>query len=113
MAWYNGALEGIVASHVDDFVYAGTDLWKEHAMDTFKCKFTISAKAEKTFRHIGLNVEQHEDYIKIDQENYVQLLKLIPISRERAKEEALLDKNEKAVLKSLWKTALGYNKYKS
>ena len=96
----NGALEGTVAAHVDDFVYAGTDLW-ERAMDTFKCKFKISVEAEKTFRYIGLNIEQREDYIKIDQENYVQLLKLIPISCERAKEEALLDKNEKAVLKSL------------
>ena len=98
----NGNLEGIVAVHVDDFVYAGTDNWKERVMGNFKCKFKISVEAEKTFRYIGLNVKQHEGYIKIDQENYVQLLKPIPISRERAKEkEALLDKNEKAALKSL------------
>ena len=101
--WHkNGALEGILVAHVDDFVFSGTDQWQKSVMDVLRSKFKISAEAERSFKYIGIDVDQHGDVIKINQEDYIQSLEPIPILRGRAQEkDDILDKSEKRALKSL------------
>ena len=94
---------GILCTHVDDFLFAGTSGFKENVIDPLKCKFSIRTEAAGAFEYLGLRVIQHKDFsITIDQHEYVDLIEAIHIepSRRSCKNELLL-KKEKRALRSL------------
>ena len=49
-------LIGILVSHVDDFIYGGTDSWHEKVIQTIVKNFKISSMCAGTFKYVGLNV---------------------------------------------------------
>ena len=56
--WNNkdGALCGILLTHVDDFVYCGSLNWHKNVVEKLPCILKISKKEKESFRYIGLNV---------------------------------------------------------
>ena len=107
----NCDLEGFIVTHVDDFVYGGTDQWLEKVIDKVTDRFKISAHATGSFKYVGLNVVQTSEGVFIDQQAYVQSLMPITISSERLREkEDFLTSEEKSQLRSvsgqlLWATS--------
>lgn len=81
----NDMLSGMMTVHVDDFVFAGTQLFqdkiKEHLLDGFEVK----SEESSVFDYLGLEVSQdlilHE--ISVGQEKYIQELKPITIDKAR------------------------------
>ena len=104
------SLTGMIVLHVDDFVYCGTRKWHENVMGSIQRKFKISAKHSGSFKYIGLNVSQTDSEIVVDQRQYVESLKPISLTAERAQQkEEPLTKDEKVSLRSvsgqlLWAT---------
>ena len=102
--WHNedGSIIGILALHVDDFVYCGTSNWHHTVIQKLLSAFRISKKEQGCFRYIGLNVVQTRNSIYIDQNNYIDELKTIEIESERAlQKDELLNQMEKTALRRL------------
>ena len=104
-------LEGLIVTHVDDFVFGGTDKWHENVIDKVTTRFKISAQSTGSFKYVGLNVVQTTEGVFIDQQTYVQSLMPITLSAERLSEkDDLLTSEEKSQLRSvsgqlLWATS--------
>ena len=76
--WYdNQNLSGVLLTHVDDFLYAGTTSFIQKVIDPLCKQFEMSHQSTKAFKYIGLNIEQNIDYI--------EEIKSTEIFRERQK----------------------------
>ena len=102
-SWYNqGKLEGIICIYVDDFLWAGTELFEETIIAQLKSKFLIGSSGSATFRYIGLNITSHDQYIYVDQGQYISSLEKVSISRSRScQKDSLLSDTEKEAFKAI------------
>ena len=91
---------GHLCSPVDEFNYAGTDEWKEKAIESIKRKLKIRTENKGSFMYLGLNVQQNKDGISIDQKHYIDKLEEIPNPKKKLNEERL-SIEEKSQLRSL------------
>ena len=101
--WYNmNQLSGILVTHVDDFLYCGTDQFLENVIAKQKKIFKISTQASTSFKYLGLNVIQDEETmeITIDQHDYIEQLNPAQIDRNESNERKL-NKEEKTMLRSI------------
>ena len=71
-------LLGFVASHVDDFLYAGNDRFHKEIIDPIKKKYVIGACEDTFFSFTGWNLEQTPDGITVSQKDYLDGLDLTP-----------------------------------
>ena len=79
-----GELVGIVASHVDDFLHSGTDMFEKVVLDRLRERF-LAGKVEGTaFRYVGFDVSQDEEGIIMDHSNYMAKLESGAIDPNRA-----------------------------
>ena len=76
-------LSGIIAAHVDDFIYAGNKTFQSQVIEELKIKFKIGQEAEMNFRYVGLSVKQSRDEIKVNQDHYISSIEPIKISKDR------------------------------
>ena len=66
--WYFGnKLHGIIATHVDDFCFAGSEILQTKVMDRFRCLFKIKSEEIAGFLYIGLDVKKNRDNVKLGQ----------------------------------------------
>ena len=74
-SWYqNGRLHGIVACHVDDFVYAGSDVFHTTVVIKLKSIFVIGREEAHCFKFLGIHVECTRDFIKLSMQCYTNSL---------------------------------------
>jgi len=102
--WHDneGNLRGIIALHVDDFVYCGTNEWLTNVIEPLMAIFKISKSVQRCFRYLGLNVVQTSDAIYIDQDDYVCDLGHVAISNDRSlQKDASLNKKEVKALRAV------------
>lgn len=86
---HNEALHGIVATHVDDFLYCGTELFHNKVIDVIKSKFQISKESEDSFRHLGLEIVQKDTDILLHQDNYIQEIQPLTLNHSEINERVL------------------------
>lgn len=83
-SWHkNNELSGILCCHVDDIIFGGTTEFLNQVIIPLKNKFAISSQSQTAFKYIGLNIEQGQHVITLDQNDYIGSLKKIEVSRER------------------------------
>ena len=102
--WHSadGLLEGMLVSHVDDFVYCGTEKWHKDVMDRLYTIFKISNHSQGSFKYTGLNVVQTNSSVVVNQYDYIASLVPIEINSDRAsKKEDELTVEEKAKIRSI------------
>ena len=101
--WHEDSkLVGVMVTHVDDFEYCGTPRWQITVVDNLKKIFKISKNEKGSFKYIGLNIEQDDKQVFIDQIVYCNELKEISLSTERKKQvEEPLTEEEKKKLRSI------------
>ena len=101
--WHeDNQLVGIVVAHVDDFTYCGTARWHEGVVEEVTREFKISKRGKGAFKYIGLNIEQTDTAVFVDQTQYVKSLKEIEVSPERKKKMIdVLNEQEIKELRSL------------
>lgn len=66
-----GQLNGILCSHVDDFCYGGTESFLRETIGKLREKLKVGEQESKSFKYIGVAVEQEEDKIRINQWKYI------------------------------------------
>jgi hypothetical protein len=100
--WHDtdGKLRGIIALHVDDFVFCGRSEWLVNVINKLMTVFKISKSSQGCFRYLGLNVKQTSGGIYIDQHDYVDEIDHVVIDQGRVlQKDAPLNKKEVKRLK--------------
>ena len=81
--WHNeDTLEDVICAHVDDFLFGGSQLFTKNIVEALGQVFTIGTHYSKAFKYLGLNLNQDDKEICIDQTAYITTLKPLDISRE-------------------------------
>ena len=90
----DGKLHGLVASHVDDLLIAGDDVFKQEVEEKLKEIFVFSKIEENSFKYCGCRINAKEDgTIEIDQKEYVDVID--KISEVEGPIDRLLTEKEK------------------
>ena len=79
----DGKLEELISCHVDDFFWGGTKCFEISVIDVLKKSFVTSQEELRSFKYVGLNIEQRQGCIYLDQLMYTDELKEADVSRER------------------------------
>ena len=95
----DGDLAGVLALHVDDFMYAGSAKFLEEVMTKVKSEFLIKIEEKSAFTYLGLEIRQKAYYIEMDQKKYIEKLCPIDIPGGALKTRDL-SSDEKNTLKS-------------
>ena len=89
-----GELQGIICIYVDDFLWTGTDLFHKKIITRLESKFLIGSSASVNFTYVGLSIKSYGDGLTIDQDQYIDSLAPIPISKERLAEKNDCENNK-------------------
>ena len=78
----NSGLIGILACHVDDMIWGGTEYFKNNVINNLKSKFKFGSEETDTFVYIAIELSQNSDYsISIEQNNYTTSISEIPLPK--------------------------------
>ena len=98
--WHNSnGLAGILAVHVDDFLWTGTKQFERTVIVKIRQMFNVGKEASDSFKYLGLGLSQEDDQIILSQKDYVNMLQTIPFDKQRTK-TSLLSSNERSILRS-------------
>ena len=71
LTWYFGnKLHGIIATHVNDFCFAGLEIFQMRVMDRLCCLFKIKYEEVAEFQYLGLNIKKNKDNVELGQNEY-------------------------------------------
>ena len=92
---HEGKLNGVMAVHVDEFLYCGPKEIELKVITVLKTKCLISKVESETFTHLGWEVKQSEDCITFHQQNYIEEIELLSVDKKKEKNELLADEEFK------------------
>ena len=70
-----GKLHGIITTHSDDLIMAGTDKFEKEVTSKLQDIFQFSKIEENGFKYCGCNIQGKEDgTIELDQNDYIEKL---------------------------------------
>ena len=99
---YENKLHGLIAIHVDDLCWGGTETFQNSVIEPFKRILEVGKENTASFKYLGLHIEQKHDHISINQDEYLSSINPITISKERmAQKNYLINKDEMKQLRSL------------
>ena len=76
-----GDLEGMLSSHVDDLILAGTENFLDEITEKIASKLEISKLADNEFRFTGMDIKKEGDVIVVSMEDYAESLTKIEIRK--------------------------------
>ena len=79
----NGKLEGVIGIHVDDFLHCGTKFFNNIILPKVLESFKIGKSEANNFTYTGFHLLQDNDGITLDQESYVDNIKIPFIEAKR------------------------------
>ena len=80
----DGKIEGIIATHVDDFLYAGTNKFEMEVICRIKRTFKFGESKEEVFTYVGYEFAQSKQGIVVKQEDFIRdKLTLFDVPAER------------------------------
>ena len=84
--WYDtsGLLYGIVVVHVDDFAFGGNEHFHHTVILSFKQHFKVGTHDTDAFKYLGLEINQDDYGIHLNQNSYIESIQQIKINRCRA-----------------------------
>ena len=98
--WHHeGQLAGLLAGHVDDFFWCGSEKFRAEIIDKVISRFNISSDLHDSFTFLGLKVHQLPHGIILNQENYADKIQYLPQNTAISKHESL-STDEKDSLRS-------------
>ena len=85
--WHkNMNLEGFIIVQVDDFLWAGTENFKQTVISQLKETFHIGKIENTIFNFLGLKLNQINEGITVDQYDYTRSLEMIKIDPSRKRD---------------------------
>ena len=97
----SGNLIGVLASHVDDFVFAGTKDFHINVIAKLMSTFKVSKSCNGSFKYLGITVKQNAGVVQVDQDLYVPSIHCVDIERGSDGLNGLMTPREKSDLKRL------------
>jgi hypothetical protein len=98
----NGAIQGVLVSHIDDFLHGGSDLFENDIMKKLRDRFLAGKIAEDQFQYVGFQIKQMGDCIIVDQNHYVDGLTVEKLDAKRlAQRQDVLENSEHTMLRSM------------
>ena len=80
-------LIGFVALHVDDFLHAGSPYFNKEIMTKLLEDFKVGKSEAREFLYTGIRIQQHENYIKADQDKYIRNVQIPNIDLKELKDK--------------------------
>ena len=78
-----GELEGVIGLHVDDFIHCGTEFFNKKILPQVLETFQMGKSESDSFMYTGFMLNQTKDGITLDQEKYVEKVKIPQIEAKR------------------------------
>ncbi|VDI23145.1 Hypothetical predicted protein [Mytilus galloprovincialis] len=98
--WYNEkGLTGVLAVHVDDFLWAGSSTFEKSVVSRIRDMFKVGKESCESFKYLGLDLSQENETIVLSQQDYVRMLKTVLIDKDRVKTSPL-SSSEQTLLRS-------------
>ena len=71
--WYDsdGNLMGVLATHVDDFIYGGNEYFLTTVIVALIQTFKVSKACDGSFKYLGITIKQNNGVVEVDQDLYV------------------------------------------
>ena len=85
----NNVCQGVVALHVDDFLFGGTQSFLEEVIDKLRTIFLIGSEESNSFKYLGLNISEEEDCITLSQKSYIKSLQEMKVDMNINKDTVL------------------------
>ena len=83
--WKNGnTVEGILAAHVDDFLWVGSDEFVSCVIDPLRKTFKVSSESKDCFKYVGIHMICSKNQIEIEQRSYVDSLSEVVLPKYTA-----------------------------
>ena len=82
-----GQLNGIIGTHVDDFLMAGAENWIDKMVEKIKVHFLLGKVEKKDFLYCGYRIKQEAGRITMDQREYAAEVPQLVIAPSRKKEK--------------------------
>ena len=102
MNYEEGMLAGMFISHVDDFLFAGSENFMQNVIGGIKAEFIISSEQEGNFKYVGLYINQDNGVITLSQEHFGEKIQPIKLAAATLKDkERFLDPEEKTLYQAL------------
>ena len=97
----SGALEGVVGTHVDDFLMSGTEQWLAATTSKIAAKFELGKIEKDNFLYCGHRIIQKDGKLTLGQDEFAEKIKPFNISpaRKRATADKVTDE-ERAQIRS-------------
>ena len=101
--WKNeqGTVEGVIACHVDDFLWGGSANFEKQTIGNIRSKLSVGREENGSFPYVGIEIAQLDQLITLRQMSYQENLQPITIDKDRLSgKEAPLNGKEKEQLQS-------------
>lgn len=80
----SGALSGVIAIHVDDFIYGGTQSFQDCVISKLRLIFQIGLEESSGMKYLGLMIAQSSSGISISVDSYCQSLAEVSTDLDQA-----------------------------
>ena len=84
---FNAKLSGILCTHVDDFLLRGNEHFINNVIKPLKSAFTIGSEFCTAFKYLGLNINQLDKEIVLNQNDYIKSIDFIDIDNHKMKKK--------------------------
>ena len=99
---HQGEIQGVLAAHVDDFLWLGTEKFIKNVINPLRSTFKVSTESKDCFKYVGINVNKSNDVVKISQKPYIDSLSPTQVPRSTAQgKDADLDKDGVRILRGI------------
>ena len=78
-----GELEGVIGLHVDDFIHCGTEFFNREILPKVLEVFQMGKSESESFMYTGFMLKQTKEGITLDQEKYVEGVRIPQIEAKR------------------------------
>ena len=96
----DGRLQGLIAVHVDDFIWCGTENFKANVINPLRNSFKISKENAGAFRYLGIDLRQTNDHLSLDQNSYIDSVQPIPLPKS-VDRDSPVDSDNRTMYKGL------------
>ena len=80
----NGCLQGMIVTHIDDFLHCGESIFDSEVMGELRSRFVAGRLEECDFSYVGFGIQQTGNGIVMNQEAYLDNIEIPSVSKQRA-----------------------------
>ena len=97
-----GKLTGVLATHVDDFIWAGNQEFEGKVISIIRSKLNVGKEDDQVFKYLGIELRSDNDQIlHLHQNQYADNISFIQVDKVRSlQKDTSLTESERKILRS-------------